>query len=135
MAAEVNGELKLFLQWYVSSGQEPNITRLAHAGLPAGRGRKGGVPKHKRSSTPTVSPDVVVPRPATSQTQPGSSLLSVLHPTVHAGPQFTGDAVNHSCYYTSAASATSRAAGVCCCSCFNCGKHAAFCNSHISVHS
>ena len=35
VAAEVNGELKLFLQWYVSSGQEPNITQLAHAGLPA----------------------------------------------------------------------------------------------------
>ena len=41
VAVEVNGELKLFLQWYVSSGQEPNITWLAHAGLPAGRGRKG----------------------------------------------------------------------------------------------
>ena len=129
----MNGELKLFLQWYISSGQEPNITQLAHAGLPAGRGRKGGVPKHKRSSTPTVSPDVV-PHPATSQTQPGSRLLSVLRPTLQ-GRQFTGETVNHSCYYTSSASATSRAAGVCCCSCFNCGKHAAFCNSHISIHS
>ena len=33
MTAEVNGELELFLQWYVASGQKPNITRLAHAGL------------------------------------------------------------------------------------------------------
>ena len=75
------GELKLFLQWYVSSGQEPNIAQLAHAGLPAGRGRKGGVPKRKHRSTPTVSPDVF---PATSQNQPGSSLLSVLCPTIQA---------------------------------------------------
>ena len=133
MAAEVNGELKLFLQWYVSSGQEPNITRLAHAGLPAGRGRKGGVLKHKRSSTPTVSPDVVVPRPATSQTQPRSSLLSVLHPTVQAHNSQVMQSITPA--ITLQQPVLLQGQQVCCCSCFNCGKHAAFCNSHISVHS
>ena len=65
VTAEVNRELELFLKWYfVASAQEPNITWLAHVGLPAGRGRKGGVPKRKRSRTPSVAP---VPRPATSQ--------------------------------------------------------------------
>ncbi len=33
VVAEVNGELELFLQWYIGSGQESNITRLAQAGL------------------------------------------------------------------------------------------------------
>ena len=43
----MNGELELFLKryMYVPSGQESNINRLAHAGLPAGQGWKGGVPK------------------------------------------------------------------------------------------
>ena len=86
MTVSVQGKrrLKLFLQWYGSSGQEPNITQLAHAGLPARRGCKGGVLKRKCSCTPAVSPDVVVPHPATSQTQLGSSLLNVLNPTVQA---------------------------------------------------
>jgi len=75
-AAEVNGELISFIQWYTVTGQEPNITRLAQAGLPAGRGRKGGVPKRKRSRTPSVPPDIVVPRPAASHTKSRSQLLS-----------------------------------------------------------
>ena len=72
VAAEVNGELKLFLQWYNSSGQEPNITTLAHAGLPAGRGRKGGVPKRKRNRGPVTTPDTVVRRLATRGRSKGS---------------------------------------------------------------
>ena len=67
VAAEMNKELGLFLAWYTSSGQETNISRLAQAGLPTGRGRKGGIPKHKRSRTPFIVPDVVVPRLATSK--------------------------------------------------------------------
>lgn len=47
VAADMNKELELFLQWYTSSGQESNITKLAQAGLPSGRGRKGGVSKRK----------------------------------------------------------------------------------------
>ena len=68
VAAEVNGELLQFLQWYVRSNQEPNITKLAHVGLPSGRGRKGGIPKRKRSKTPAYTPGIVVPRPATVST-------------------------------------------------------------------
>ena len=47
--AEVNGDLCSFLQWYNTSGTEPNITALAMSSLPSGRGRKGGVPKRKRT--------------------------------------------------------------------------------------
>ena len=75
-AAEVNGELSLFIQWYTVTGQEPNITRLAQAGLPAGRGRKGGVPKRKHSRTPSVPPNIVFARPAASQTKSKSQLPS-----------------------------------------------------------
>jgi len=67
VAAEVNGELRSFLDWYIRTKQEANITTLAQAGLPSGRGRKGGVPKRKRSRTPVASPEIVVPRSATSQ--------------------------------------------------------------------
>lgn len=47
--AETNAELSAFLQWYVRSGTEPNITTLAMQGLPSGRGKKGGKPKRKQS--------------------------------------------------------------------------------------
>ena len=43
--AEKNSELHSFLEWYNTTRQQPNITTLAVQGLPAGRGRKGGVPK------------------------------------------------------------------------------------------
>ena len=59
----MNNELELFLQWYTSSGQEPNITKLAQAGLPSGRGQKGGVSKRKQSRKLVHAPDVVVSRP------------------------------------------------------------------------
>ena len=51
VAAETNGEVQLLLQWYTSSDLQPNITQLAMAGLPKGRGRKGGIPKRKPSET------------------------------------------------------------------------------------
>ena len=35
------------MQWYTTTGQEPNLTQLAQASLPAGRGRRDGVPKCK----------------------------------------------------------------------------------------
>lgn len=65
VAAEINGELKMFLQWYTSNDLQPNVTQLGMAGLPRGRGRKGGIPKRKRLRTPAASPTVVVPRSAT----------------------------------------------------------------------
>ena len=53
------GELSSFLKWFINTKQQPNVTSLAMHGLPAGRGRKGGVPKRKRRS----ASDVHVPRP------------------------------------------------------------------------
>ena len=44
---------------------------LAASGLPAGRGRKGGVPKRKRSNSHVV-PEIFVPRPGTSKPQQGN---------------------------------------------------------------
>lgn len=68
VAAETNGELKLFLQWYTNNDPQPNITQLAMAGLPKGRGRKGGIPKRKRLRTAVATPTVVVSRSATQHT-------------------------------------------------------------------
>ena len=61
--AEKNHELSAFLQWYNGTNQGPNITTLATSGIPAGRGRKGGVPKRKRSAS-RKAPEIVVSRPA-----------------------------------------------------------------------
>ena len=72
-AAETNGELQLFLRWYTSSDVQPNVTQLAMATLPKGRGRKGGIPKRKRLRIPAATPAVIVPRSATQHT-PTSSL-------------------------------------------------------------
>ena len=47
--AEKNSDLLVFLQWYNSTNQEPNITTRGMSGLPAGRGRKGGIPRRKKS--------------------------------------------------------------------------------------
>lgn len=69
VAAEANGDLLQFLQWFNDSCAEPNITQLAKAGLPSGRGRKGGIPKRKRKKVATSVPSVVVPRQATTGTQ------------------------------------------------------------------
>ena len=65
VSAEVNGELRAFLQWYLDSSQEPNITQLANFGLSAGRRRKGGIAKRKRSKTIAPSSAIVTQRPAT----------------------------------------------------------------------
>ena len=77
-AAEINGDLQLFLQWYTSNDVQPNITQLATANLPKGRGQKGGIPKRKRLRTPAASPAVIVSRPATQHTL--NSSLDGNHP-------------------------------------------------------
>ena len=85
VAAEVNGELLQFLQWYVQSNQEPNITKLANMGLPSGRGRKGGVPKRKRGKSKADTPDIIVKRPAT-RPQPLIDSLTSMQPTTPGSP-------------------------------------------------
>ena len=62
--SESNGDLQSFLDWYIASKQQPNYTSLATHGLPAGRGRKGGVPKRQRSKAQPRT-QVTVRRPAT----------------------------------------------------------------------
>lgn len=60
--SEKLGELSSFLKWFISTKQQPNV---AMHGLPAGSGRKGNVPKRKRSKTASAC-DVYVVRPAIS---------------------------------------------------------------------
>ena len=62
--AEKNHELFEFLEWYNTNQQEPNITTLAMSGLPAGRGRKGGISKRKRCASSRKAPETIVSRPA-----------------------------------------------------------------------
>ena len=55
--AEQNKELLQFLQWYVASGQGPNLGCIGLSGLPKGRGQKRGRPKQKRTRSLTPGPD------------------------------------------------------------------------------
>lgn len=65
------------MEWYICTNQEPNITALAMSGLPSGRGRKGGVPKRKRSvASQRTQPEVVVHRPATRPRVPATTIYS-----------------------------------------------------------
>ena len=63
--AELNNELPAFLHWFNQSDSEPNITSLAMAGLPPGRGCKGGVPKRtrQREKEKMAAPEISIPRP------------------------------------------------------------------------
>ena len=61
--AEHNGDLVSFLQWYINSGQTPNISTLALSGLPRGRGQKGGKPKRQRSKVTSTALDNFTVRP------------------------------------------------------------------------
>jgi len=47
-AAQFNGNLEVFIKWYVANKCRPNLTSIAQEGMPKGVGRKGGVPKRKR---------------------------------------------------------------------------------------
>ncbi len=47
--ANVNGELKPFLNWYVENNCQPDLLAIGTRGMPKGVGRKGGVPKRKRT--------------------------------------------------------------------------------------
>jgi len=50
-AAEVNGDLKYFLQWFSKHRkQAPNLTKLSTHGMPAGAGKKGGQTARKKNT-------------------------------------------------------------------------------------
>ena len=73
--AALNGDLEAFVKWYVDTHQQPNFTTLAANGLPAGRGRKGGIPKRSRSrSSSSCKRDISVPRPAVAYRDASSHL-------------------------------------------------------------
>ncbi len=52
--AQVNGDLRSFVDCYNSKDLGPNLSSIGYADLPSGAGRKGGVPKRKRKSRPSV---------------------------------------------------------------------------------
>ena len=53
-AAEDNHELQFFIRWFLKAKKVPNLTKLATAEMPAGRGRKGtkAPPKKKPKMQP-----------------------------------------------------------------------------------
>lgn len=61
--AELNSDLLSFLSWYNASSVQPNITTVAMAGLPVGRGRKGGTKRTRSRTTERKAPEVYVSRP------------------------------------------------------------------------
>jgi hypothetical protein len=50
-AAEDNCDLQSFVTWFAKAKKVPNITQLVTSQMPAGRGRKGGIPPRKRRKT------------------------------------------------------------------------------------
>ena len=53
-AAEDNGELQLFVDWLKKVKKSPNLTQLALATMPKGRGRKGCTPPPRKKKKVTV---------------------------------------------------------------------------------
>ena len=49
--ASLNEELPRFLEWHVTHFTGPNVTRIVMDKQPKGAGRKGRIPKRKRSAT------------------------------------------------------------------------------------
>ena len=83
-ASQVSGKLSNFLSWYTFTNQETNITSLSMLHMPSGRGRKGGVPKRKRSRLKPLEPDIVVSRPSL---QASSTMSSFCHsPSIATNP-------------------------------------------------
>ena len=78
--AEIDGELKAFVDWFVKAKKRPNITNLVLTGMPSGRGRKGGVPPRKKKKS--IS--------ATSRT-PASSLLATTSTSTAATTTTAGE--------------------------------------------
>lgn len=62
-ASEYNGELALFLQWFVKYAENLNISVLVMSGLLLGRGRKGGKPKCQCAKRPMPPADNYSLRP------------------------------------------------------------------------
>ena len=88
-AAHHNRQLELFIQWYVETNCSPNLTGICSEGLPQGAGRKGGVPKRKRTKKPakvetrskrtnvSVQPTAVCPPPLLATTVIASSPVTI----------------------------------------------------------
>ena len=79
--AEQNDELLQFLQWYVTTGQGPNLSAIGLTGLPKGRGQKGGRPKPTKVRSNTPAPDNYTLRPGLASTSsfPETSPCSSQH--------------------------------------------------------
>ena len=104
-AAEIDGELKGFIDWFVKAKKRPNITNLVLTGMPSGRGRKGGAPPRKKKKSIT----------ATSRT-PASSLLTSTSTSIIASSSTTAStvAIAFPCTTTNTSiSNTGMAASVC----------------------
>ena len=57
-AAESNGDLQQFMQWYCHHGKKvPNITQLSTHGMPAGAGEKGGKVARKKTGKKSIPAD------------------------------------------------------------------------------
>lgn len=82
--AERCGKLATFLNWYVTTNQETNITSLGLLNMPKGCGQKGGVPKRKRCRAKAVEPETVVLRPSLQSPCSSVSLSVSSSPTVNA---------------------------------------------------
>lgn len=84
--AEKTGRLSAFLKWYATKYQNVDITTVGMLNMPQGRGRKGGVPKRKRSRKQASDPVVVTSRPSLSANVCSSSSTAVVVAERSSGP-------------------------------------------------
>ena len=86
-ACHDNGDLHSFLENYTKSKCGPNLAAIANRGMPSGSGRKGGVPKRKRSrvTTPIQTRSVYQCLQQNSSPAPSSATLDRQQPNITAG--------------------------------------------------
>ena len=90
------GDLQSFLDWYVATKQNPTIyTSLTIHGLPAGRGRKGGIPKWQWSKVqPRAEISVLCPATCSSESHKVSACTNAAA-AAHLLPHTTIFSLNH----------------------------------------
>ena len=94
--AEVNGDLSVFVSWFVKSKKKPSLTNLVVTGMPDGRGKKGGRSAQRKKKTvppktrTSIAPLLQANEDVGIQYATGASSIPTCHPPlVHFSPQST----------------------------------------------
>ena len=80
--AEKNNCLQNFINWYIRSAPQVNITNLAMAGMPSGRGKKKNQVQRKRSKSQRAPPDTIIGSPPSLLARPTLQTPQIQQPSV-----------------------------------------------------